>query len=348
MCVSSARPLTSPTAYSQSPPPTTAMWSSVVRYPWDSPTSTPTRSRPMSSVTGIRPAQTTISSTSNVDPPAVIFAGPPWIWPMPVSSTRGRSTDSTSVPTRTLIPRSANCSAIDSPTNGSCPPSRDGPISTTVTSRAPSPFSHVDDSQATTPPPTTSTRSGSSRMLVTSREVQGLASRRPATGGTAAVRAGGDDDGMPRLERTSRPIARGQLDRLLARQARRAPDHVDSGALGPLDLAGVVMVMGEGVAPFEHRVEVKRPRQHLGDAGYRPGVVEQLDGSQQHLARHTSPVRAFAAHELVLHQRRRPVAVLNGVVRGVLPGCAGADHDHIPRAHGAPPIRLPCRPRIIA
>ena len=56
-----------------------------------------------------------------------------------------------------------------------------------MTSRAPSPFSHVVDSQATTPPPTTSTRSGSSRMLVTSRDVHGLASRKPSTGGTVAV-----------------------------------------------------------------------------------------------------------------------------------------------------------------
>ena len=38
--------------------------------------------------------------------------------------------------------------------NASCPASSDGPISTIVTSRAPSPFSHVADSQATTPPPT--------------------------------------------------------------------------------------------------------------------------------------------------------------------------------------------------
>jgi hypothetical protein len=87
--------------------------------------------------------------------------------------------------TRTPLARKA--SATSSPANGSFRASSNGAEPMIVNSSTPSPSSQHADSQATTPPPTTAIRRGISWMLVTSRDVQGNASRSPGMSGTVAV-----------------------------------------------------------------------------------------------------------------------------------------------------------------
>src|SRR5664279_1233536 len=166
--------------------PVTLRWSSTSRKPC-SPAATPTVSRPRSSLLGVRPAATTISSAvTDVPSSSVTVTSPPCTCPSPVSRGPSRRTDAARAPSRTSIPALPNCSATSSPANGSVRPRSRCDPSMTVSCSEPSPCSHVTDSHATTPPPITTTRRGTSCRLVTSRDVHGSASRSPSIGGTDA------------------------------------------------------------------------------------------------------------------------------------------------------------------
>ena len=118
---------------------------------------------------------------------------------------------------------------------------------------------------------------------MTSREVHGQASRRPSTGGIAAVRAGGDHHGVAGLQHADGAVVRGDLDRSLAGQAPAASHDIDPGAGGPLDLATVVVIVGEPIAPAEDRREVERAGQRLRDSGHRPRGVQSSTGRSRAL-----------------------------------------------------------------
>lgn len=70
------------------------------------------------------------------------------------------------------------------PAKGSDRASRPARRYTTLNSSTPSALSQVAASHATTPPPSTTTRRGTSRRLVTSRDVHGCASLMPGIAGT--------------------------------------------------------------------------------------------------------------------------------------------------------------------
>ena len=85
MWVSSARPLMSPTAYSQSPPPVTVMWSSVVDVAVRRSRRSPTSSSPRRG--GRRAAGGHHDLVDHHRPPSTstTVTGPPWILPSPWS-----------------------------------------------------------------------------------------------------------------------------------------------------------------------------------------------------------------------------------------------------------------------
>jgi hypothetical protein len=98
-------------------------------------------------------------------------------------------------------------------------------------------------------------------------------------------------------------------------------------------------VPGEVVAALERRFDVDG---RAARAGQRLGRVDRFDRTQQRLARHARPVRALAADEFLLHDDRAAVAVLDGVLGGVLPGRTAADDDHVPGfaiTHGIASLR---------
>jgi hypothetical protein len=104
-----------------------------------------------------------------------------------VTSSAGRRTALASAPVSTVIPAASNAARSISDATGSALGSNRGPCWTTVTSSAPRPRIACAISQPTTPPPSTISRRGARSALVTSRLVQGWASRRPGIGGTVAV-----------------------------------------------------------------------------------------------------------------------------------------------------------------
>ncbi len=107
-----------------------------------------------------------------------------------------------------------------------------------------------------------------------------------------------------------------------------AAHQVDPGGREPVDLAVVLPVRGEVVAPGQHRRGVQRSGDRLAGAR-QPARLRERDGRpQQRLAGHAGPVRALAADQFALHQRHgqtgRP-----GPVREVLPGGAAAEHEDV-------------------
>ena len=167
-------------------------------------------------------------------------------------------------------------------------------------------------------------------MLVTSRDVHGSASRRPGMSGTVAVVPVASTTACRAIRvRTQPSVPMTSTDFSPASRPWPA-DHVDTGAVRPLHLAGVVVVVGERVPPAQHRGSVDAViADDAGHPGHVPGGLEHLDRPQQRLARHAGPVGALAAEQLVLDDHRRPVAALDRVLRGDLPGRAAADHDDV-------------------
>ncbi len=144
-----------------------------------------------------------------------------------------------------------------SPANGSLRGSRRGWPSMIVSSSTPSPFSQVAASHATTPPPQITIRFGMVWMLVTSREVQGLAASKPSMFGIA-----GDEP----VSRTTawravmvRVLPSGLVTSTVFGPSERtpAPDDVDPVVHAPLNLRGVVEMVDDGVAAGEHGVDVQ-------------------------------------------------------------------------------------------
>ena len=167
-------------------------------------------SRPIRALFGVRPAATTTSSTTTLDPSdSVTVTSPPCTRPSPVSPASVRSTRSTSVPSRTSTPafrklvgapvrrRTARCG------RAAAGRAHDGQLLDAEAAQPASPTRRRPRRLRSRAP-----GAGTSCRLVTSREVHGSASRSPSTGGTAARRAGGQDDGVPGGERAVPPPAR--------------------------------------------------------------------------------------------------------------------------------------------
>ena len=88
--------------------------------------------------------------------------------------------------------------------------------------------------------------------------------------------------------------------------------------------------MGEVIPVGEHGSHIEIAGHRSRDAGHRPGRGQDLEGTQEGLARHACPIGAFAAHQLGLHDDRGPVAALDGVLGDVLSRRPTADDYDIP------------------
>src|SRR6516162_9144327 len=279
MWVSSARWLTSPAAYSQ--PPATLPTRSVSSASSHEPGTSPTASRPMSSVRGARPVAASTSSAVTVVPsPSVSVTFPSRLAPV------------TLVPSRTSTPASRSPSATRSPTK---PGSRSSspPRASSVTC-APSACHATAISQATTPPPTMASRPGAACALVASRLVHGFTA---ASGGGGA---GGHHDRVPCPQ-----FGVADLHDAVARDPARAAKQVDPRLLQPFDLAVVFPVVREGVAAGQDRRGIEA---RADGAAHAVGLCYRRHRAKQRLARHARPVRAFAADELRFHDRRAKAA----------------------------------------
>jgi hypothetical protein len=83
-----------------------------------------------------------------------------------------------------------------------------------------------------------------------------------------------------------------------------ATDQLGTDALHVgVDLAGVVPVRHVAVATAEDTCRVDRAGDGFAGAVDAAGVVQCKNRSQQRLARHAAPVRAFAADEFAFHDR---------------------------------------------
>ena len=98
--------------------------------------------------------------------------------------------------------------------------------------------------------------------------------------------------------------------------------------LEPADLAVVVPVGGERVAPAEHGAAVDLAGDRLARALDRLCRSQRLAAAQECLARHAGPVRAVAADELVLDDGAGQSAS-DDARRHVLAGRPGSDDDDV-------------------
>ena len=274
MCVSSARPLTSPTANSQSWPGTRR--SSPTRS--GLPASSPSSSRPIPSVPGLRPNATSSSSLSTLEPSSSASVNAPL-----------RETRVAEAPRRTSTPSSRSDSSTWSLAKGSSRSIRRSPRWTSVT-REPSAAQACAISTPTTPPPRIASRAGTSLAVVASRFVQGCDSRSPGIVGHERARTGRDDD---RLARDQRLLAL-DGDLQLAGDACPAAHERDAALLEPRHLRAVVQIADHLVAALEHGRAVDRPELEPGHA---LRLVGELDRAQQRLGRHAGVERAVAADE---------------------------------------------------
>ena len=177
MWVSNARPLQSPTAYSQ--PPDTPAARNLSSTSTNRPGVSPTPSSPISAVDGRRPTATRISSAliSRWSPSSVATTGP---------SPASRRAAVIRAPVMTAMPSASNAARTSSPAKGSSRDSSRGRPSTTVTSSQPSRRNACAISAPIVPPPRTSNRRGSCLAEVMSRLSHGLISRSPGIGGMTA------------------------------------------------------------------------------------------------------------------------------------------------------------------
>jgi len=79
--------------------------------------------------------------------------------------------------------------------------------------------------------------------------------------------------------------------------------QLDTGALGPGRLAGVVVAVGHVVAPAERRLGVEAGGHGLGRAGRLARGRQRLARTEQGLRGNAGPVGALAAQQLALHNR---------------------------------------------
>ena len=193
---------------------------------------------------GRRPVATSSSSTVIVSAPTL--QRPP--------RRPAADTPSSAASSRTSTPSARSAAATRSPANGSSAGSSRGPRCSSVTAE-PSRRKAWASSQPTTPPPSTPSR------------------RRDLLGRGGVARGPDAHRVQPRHRRPDRHAAGAQRHRppggdLLAVDRHRpgpgeprppAADR-DAGALGPLDLAGVVPAVGDGVPAGQHgqRVEGRR------------------------------------------------------------------------------------------
>ena len=174
-CVNSARPFTSPTAYSQPPStPSTCRWSFTFTYRC---ASTPTASSPTPSTTPVRPAATSSSCAYSISPLSIVTLTPSLV----------RFAAATTHPNRNTTPCASSDSTTARSANGSNRGVSSGVLrSSTVTSAVPSDFHACAISSPTTPPPMTMRLSGTLFADVISRLVHGSASASPSMGGMNA------------------------------------------------------------------------------------------------------------------------------------------------------------------
>ncbi|BCT74863.1 hypothetical protein SCMU_07050 [Sinomonas cyclohexanicum] len=146
-------------------------------------------------------------------------------------------------------------------------------------------------------------------------------------------RTRGEHDGVPRREREVVAGVVGHPEALGPREPGGAADEGDAGLLRPLDLAGVVPV-ARGVVPVgQDRRDVECSGDGLACAGDASGRVQRRARAKEGLGGLASPVGARAAEQALLHDGGGE-ATLDRAVRGVLAGCAAADHyDVILRVH---------------
>lgn len=107
----------------------------------------------------------------------------------------------------------------------------------------------------------TRSRSGTSSAAVASRVVQYRMPLRPSIGGTAGSEPVASTTACRAVSLTLRAaVGPGERHPPLAGKPGPPADQVQAGTLGPLDLAAVVPVVGEGGAPAEHAGHVEPGR----------------------------------------------------------------------------------------
>jgi len=111
-------------------------------------------------------------------------------------------------------------------------------------------------------------------------------------------------------------------------------DDIDTGAVGPLHLGAVIVVVGERVAAGQHFGQVELARHRRRGAAHIAGGVEHLDRAQEGLARHACPVRTLTTDEFGLHEDGAPVATGYGILADVLGRWTAADYDDVPDVVG--------------
>ncbi len=164
-----------------------------------------------------------------------------------------------------------------------------------------------------------------------SRFVQGSASARPSIGGISGAAARGDHHGLASHEQVvADPHA------ALAVEPAGAAHERDPAVLEPRDLARVIEVVDDLVAPREHGRHVEIAGHGLAHAGNPPRLGEQLARAQQGLRRHARVERALAPHQVLLDNRHLEAAVgeppRTHLARGTRPQ---DDHVEFALTHGA-------------
>ena len=328
MCVSRTRPLTSPTAYSQS-------WPGTRR---SSPTSSglsaarPSVSRPMPPVPGLRPTATSSSSASTIA--AVVELEREGSRARDARRRRPRRTSTPELAQRLehLLARE-RLLALDQ-------------------ARAAMDQRHGASRARPTPAPSRrrrrrrrGSRGGAAPRfaVVASLFVHGLAARRPGMSGIAAVEPvatttalRATSDSCPSTSTSSFPAIRARP------RTSVTPRCSSHGSCALSSRSWMTSSRRRSTAALS-----------IGDgleARHAPHLVRELDRAQQRLRRHARVERAVAADERLLDDRHRE-AVLAQAARRHLAGRAGADHHNVEFAHATPVPRTSgwcARPQAVA
>src|SRR5579864_3334721 len=133
---------------------------------------------------------------------------------------------------------------------------------------------------------------------------------------------------MPSGEREVLAVRRCDGDPPLSGEASTAAREVDLMSAQPLDLAVVLPVRREPVAPAEDGCTVDHAGHRLGGAVDRLRRPQHLPAAQECLARHARPVRAVTADQLALDDRAGQTS-FRDAARDVLAGRPGTDDDDV-------------------
>ena len=340
MCVSGARPFTSPIGVEPA-----AVDARRAQALVDLDRATPARGRPSPArgrpVVGLRPTPTSSSSPSSSRPSSSR------------SVTRRRPSRETPprAPRRApRSPRPRTPARTSSPANGSSRASRRGAPSTMVTSSLPRRRYACASSTPTAPPPRTRRRRGT-RMRLRRLAVRPTPSRPRAPGSAAAA--------------APVPVARTTACRASSAGSRRSVLHVDarSPASRPWPRTSVAPISSSQrswpsslqlrshvVALREAALGVDAAVDRLGAPGTRGRGGEHVAGAEERLPRDAAPVRALAADELLLDERDGEAALGAAARRRSSPAgpppttmTSKSAHPHPWRGRrggGAPPVRL--------